>query len=86
MRISNALLIAAATGILAGAAAQTSVYGAEGGQTAAAEAGDKNACKGMNACKGKGGCKTDKNACKGQGWVSMLQDECKNHGGHFENS
>ncbi len=69
MKISNAILAAAVTGILAGAG-QTyfqNAFSAEAGETAGAS--EKHDCKGMNSCKGKGCCagEAGKNECKGKG-------------------
>ena len=85
MKISNLLLVAAVSGIMAGASSVT--YGEEGSKPAAttadAAAADKHGCKGANACKGKGGCKTDKsdcagkNDCKGKGGCATAKHDCK---------
>jgi hypothetical protein len=87
MNMSQALLAAAVTGIMAGAC---QVYAEDNGAkadpaAAAATAGDKHACKGLNACKGKGGCHTatntcgGKNECKGKGGCATVKHECKGH-------
>jgi hypothetical protein len=84
MKSSKLFLVAAVTGILAGAASYTNVYSAEGGDAkpaVAADAGDKHACKGLNACKGKGGCgeTKGKNECKGKGECATVKHACKGH-------
>jgi len=82
----NALIAAAAAGILGGLAVGcggdkpaaspdgTSATTTPSSVTAPAAPGAKHACKGQNDCKGQGGCKSDKNACKGQ-------NTCKGQGG-----
>ncbi|MBA2479981.1 MAG: hypothetical protein H0V44_04910 [Planctomycetes bacterium] len=75
MKISQALLFAAVTGIMAGSGQVYAAHaGDQEGDASTTAAGDKHACKGMNSCKGKGSCKTDANACKGK-------NECKGKGG-----
>jgi hypothetical protein len=83
MRISEALLSAAVSGIFLGASssAMSSPRTTPGVDSptydqldGSSDAGAKHACKGQNACKSQGGCKTDKHACKGQ-------NECKGQGG-----
>lgn len=84
MKVSEAFLSAAVSGIilgaqgLAGAGTSGSASSWVGEPLAdpldAADAGAKHACKGQNACKGQGGCKTDKHACAGQ-------NACKGQGG-----
>ncbi|MBX3227553.1 MAG: hypothetical protein KIT84_14460 [Labilithrix sp.] len=86
----NALIAAAAAGILGGLVAcgggdkpanapEGTGDGAGATTTPSTTEGApadaaKHACKGQNECKGQGGCKTDTNACKGQ-------NECKGKGG-----
>ena len=83
MKISEALVSAAVSGIVLGVS--PSARSSPRGDSAvdypiyeqldgSADAGAKHACKGQNACKGQGGCKTDKHACKGQ-------NACKGQGG-----
>jgi hypothetical protein len=77
--MSNAILAAAISGILAGVSGCERASSAEGmpdhpAPAASDSAGAKHACKGQNACKGQGGCKTEKHACKGQ-------NACKGQGG-----
>lgn len=84
MKVSEAFLSAAVSGIILGAqgmAAAGTVDSAgswaaqpRGDRLDSVDAGAKHACKGQNACKGQGGCKTDKHACKGQ-------NDCKGQGG-----
>lgn len=84
MKWKNQMLVAAVTGVLAGAAgcdkkedpAPISASSAAS-PTASAIMGaapGKHSCKGQNSCKGQGGCKTDSHACKGQ-------NACKGQGG-----
>ncbi len=79
MRISQAILSAAVSGITLGAsqpagAVVAAPFASSSATPMDADAGAKHACKGQNACKGQGGCKTDKHACKGQ-------NACKGQGG-----
>jgi hypothetical protein len=73
-------VLAAALGIVAGAAGglacnkSDAATGAAPAATTPASDGAKHACKGQNDCKGQGGCGTDKHACKGQ-------NACKGQGG-----
>ncbi|MBK7399584.1 MAG: hypothetical protein IPJ34_25830 [Myxococcales bacterium] len=81
IRMSNALVAAAVSGILVGVTGCASSPAPAANNGAAMSGGSsampvaKHACKGMNACKGQGGCKVEgKNACKGQ-------NDCKGQGG-----
>lgn len=89
MKKKSALLAAAISGIMLGAAASSAQASPRGDSTgheqlrpnvSLAKMADppkepeKNSCKGKNACKGKGGCKTDKHDCKGK-------NDCKGQGG-----
>ncbi len=86
----NKMMLAAASGLVAGAAVPAFADHHEG----KAEGGGKHDCKGQNACKGKGGCKTDANECKGhnackgkggcktkEGHTCGGKNECKGKGG-----
>ncbi len=76
MKLSQILLTAAVSGILAGAAGQIQAADEAAATPAAAtDAGDKHACKGLNACKGKGA--DGKNACKGAGGCATVKHDCK---------
>ena len=70
--MKNALLIAAAAGLVLGAALPASAMGPLNKDNTVSLG--KHGCKGQNACKGQGGCKTDKHGCKGQ-------NACKGQGG-----
>jgi len=83
MKITNALLIAAMTGVLAGAAAQTFAGDAAGGGKNSCKGkggcatAAKHGCAGKNECKAQGGCKSGdagcagKNSCKGKGGCAV---------------
>jgi len=86
------LLGAAFGGLVAGTAVgcsgkgSTASDGAAAGAAAAADLGDKHACRGLNACKGQGA--DGKNACAGQGTCANVahhacggKNECRNLGG-----
>jgi hypothetical protein len=73
MNLTRMLVSAAVTGIMLGAGCASRADGTPAPQ-AAAEQGDKHACKGLNSCKAKGACKTAAHACKGQ-------NDCKGQGG-----
>ena len=80
MKLSQILLTAAVSGILAGAASQSQVSAADdtSATPAAVTAGgvtDKHACKGLNSCKGNGA--DGKNACKGAGGCATVKHDCK---------
>lgn len=84
---TSALVAAALTGLLSGAAYaehsdahegmnKSAKHAAVAGThaEAAAESAGKHDCKGHNSCKGKGGCKSGDNGCAGK-------NSCKGHGG-----
>jgi hypothetical protein len=80
-RSGASIALAAATLILAGAAAAPLSHAAE----------SKGHCLGGNACKGQGACKSASNdckglnACKGKGFLEMTKVECdKIQGATFE--
>ena len=74
--MKNALLIAAVSGLVLGAALPAAAMQSadKSAHTDDAVSLGKHACKGQNACKGQGGCKTDKHECKGH-------NACKGQGG-----
>lgn len=79
MNLSQTLLTAAVSGIIAGAAvacggSTTPAASADSPSAEMASAGAKHDCKGKNDCKGQGGCKTEGHSCKGQ-------NACKGQGG-----
>ena len=77
MKVSQLLVAAAVSGILAGAGQLSfqTVTAAEAGESAT----EKHDCKGLNSCKGKGGCGTTahKIECKGKGGCATDKHECK---------
>ena len=70
--MKNALLIAAVSGMVLGAAAQA--HAADAPTVDPVAKAGKHSCKGQNACKGQGGCKSDTHACR-------AQNACKGQGG-----
>jgi hypothetical protein len=85
MKVSQLVVAAAVTGILAGCGAVICPS-----QACAAESSDvtknmeKHDCKGLNSCKAKGGCKVEgkhdcagMNSCKGHGGCATDHHDCK---------
>ncbi len=70
----STLLVAAISGITAGAPAADAPRSRVEAHALDDKPGAKHACKGKNDCKGQGGCKTDRHACKGK-------NDCKGQGG-----
>jgi hypothetical protein len=81
MNNKNAILSAALTGLMLGAAIQAAPNQEK---EQAGECHGVNSCKGTSACAGKANGCAGMNSCKGKGWLKMSEKECLEKKGTFK--